>query len=368
LALSFFIPVFAHGAVVINEVAWMGTALSATDEWIELWNDGAEDVSLSGWKLVADDGAPSVALAGDIVAGGYYLLERTDDTTVQDIAADKIYTGDLGNGGETLRLFDAAGIAVDAVSGGTDWEAIGGYNETKDTPQRQGNGTWLTGVPTPRAANTAVASAPPPDGAVAGTSTSKTSAPRKRVVTGGYKQIVFGYAGEDITGVVGAAVRFEGYAVSDKNTRLSAATYRWSFGDGGHGKGKETTHAYEEPGTYTAVLRVFSEYQKWQDAITVTVLPVAVRIAGKEAGERGYIEVHNDMETELDLSGWKLSVLYARRNVRDTTFIIPEATLIAPKSSVRFPSRITRLSFSDEDTVVLQYPSGARIPDLSPEP
>lgn len=359
VALLFGIPGLAYGGIVINEIAWMGTAVSASDEWIELYNDGADDVSLSGWKMFADDGAPTVSLNGTIAAGGYYLLERTDDMSVPDVAADKIYTGDLGNAGETLKLLDASGAAVDTVTGGTDWVGVGGYNETKDTPQRQQDGTWLTGISTPKAQNTTIA-ATPPAGDVAGTSTSSGAKPRKRVVTGGYRQVVFGYAGEDATGVVGADVAFEGYAVSDKNTRLSAASYYWSFGDGGRDTGKEVTHAYEEPGTYTVTLRVYGEYQKWHDKIIATILPARVTIMGGKAGESGYIEVRNDGDTELDLGGWKLAVLAARTHSRERTFTVPEATLIAPHASVKFPSRITKLVFGDEDTVVLQYQSGVR--------
>lgn len=356
LALTFFIPFITNAAVVINEIAWMGTAVSATDEWIELHNDGVEDVSLSGWKLVADDGAPLISLSGTISAGGYYLLERTDDTTVPEIAADKIYTGDLGNAGETLTLFDDSGTVVDTVSGGTNWESVGGYNETKDTPQRQPDATWLTGVPTPKALNTTVASELPSSGQVAGASASTS---KKKPVTGGYKQVVFAYAGQDVRGVTGAALRFEGYAVSDKNTRLSVATYRWSFGDGAHAKGKEVTHSYEHQGTYTAVLKVTSEYQQWQDTITVNILDALVQVVAAESGERGYIELQNDMDEPLDLSNWKLAVRPARKRLREKVFTLPEATLLAPHTSVRFPARITSLVSSRDDIVILQYPSGA---------
>jgi hypothetical protein len=359
VALAFCIPAFAHGAVLINEIAWMGTAVSATDEWIELYNDGTEDVSLTGWKLTADDGSPSIALSGTISAGGYYLLERTDDTSVPDVTADQLYTGDLGNVGETLRLSDAGGVVIDVLAGGTDWQSIGGYNETKDTPQRQTGGAWLTGTPTPKAENTTVAIAQPA-GEVAGTSTSNTTAARKRTITGGYKQVVFGYAGEDLIGTVGITIPFEGFAVSDRNVLLPAARYRWSFGDGARKQGRQASHAYEEAGTYTVVLRVFDEGQQWQDKITATILPVAVTIAGVEPGDRGYIEVRNDNGMELDLSDWKLVVSSADGRSREETFTVPETTLIAPHTSVRFSSRITGLVVTEKDIVSLRYPSGAR--------
>jgi hypothetical protein len=106
--------------VLINEVAWAGTNdgtnASVNDEWIELYNHGSVDIDLTGWHLKATDGAPDIALSGIISAGGYFLLERTDDTTVSDIAADLIYSGSLEDGGEYLELFSSSGNVVDTAN------------------------------------------------------------------------------------------------------------------------------------------------------------------------------------------------------------------------------------------------------------
>ena len=52
LALFLISPLFSYAAsVFINEVAWMGTTASASDEWIELYNAGSTDVDISGWTL-----------------------------------------------------------------------------------------------------------------------------------------------------------------------------------------------------------------------------------------------------------------------------------------------------------------------------
>jgi len=101
--------------VVISEIAWMGTTTSSGDEWIELYNNTTLAVNLAGWSLRAVGGTPSITLTGTIPAGGYYLLERTDDTTVPGVAADQIYTGALGDGGEDLVLRDSAANVVDEV-------------------------------------------------------------------------------------------------------------------------------------------------------------------------------------------------------------------------------------------------------------
>ena len=111
-------------AVLISEVAWAGTAASAYDEWLELYNPGDTAIDLTGWRLTASDGSPDIALQGTIAAHGFFLLERTDDDTVSDIPADQIYTGNLSNGGEALTLYGPLGEVVDTANGdGGAWPA-----------------------------------------------------------------------------------------------------------------------------------------------------------------------------------------------------------------------------------------------------
>jgi hypothetical protein len=121
--------------VVINEIAWSGTAASSTDEWIELRNNSSVEINLKGWTLSWSDGEVIVYFgevkddtkeirSSVIPARGFYLLERTDDDTISDIKADLIYTGALRNGGETLVLKDPNGNVIDRANGnGGAWPA-----------------------------------------------------------------------------------------------------------------------------------------------------------------------------------------------------------------------------------------------------
>jgi hypothetical protein len=119
------IPTPAAQRVVINELAWMGTEASATDEWLELYNPGPDYADLTDWKvLIAGDNA--ISLSGGIAAGGYYLLERTDDNPVSDVAAD--YTGPFGryglsDSGEHLTLVGPDGTTVDDLDCSAGWFA-----------------------------------------------------------------------------------------------------------------------------------------------------------------------------------------------------------------------------------------------------
>lgn len=131
---------------MINEVAWAGALASSSDEWIELLNTTDENIDLSGW-LLTDGGDLQLHLQGTIAPNSFFLLERTDDTTIADISADQIYSGNLRNDGETLRLFDPSGLTIDSANilGGS-WPA--GDSGSRSSMERRGGedqfGNWVT--------------------------------------------------------------------------------------------------------------------------------------------------------------------------------------------------------------------------------
>ena len=61
-----------------------------------------------------------MSLFRTIPASGYYLLERTNDNTISNIAADKIYVGALANSGENLIL-SYASSTIDQVPHCSNW-------------------------------------------------------------------------------------------------------------------------------------------------------------------------------------------------------------------------------------------------------
>lgn len=112
------------GDVIISEVAWMGTAASTSDEWIELYNTRASSINLAGWRLVNSSGSVDIVLSGTIPANGFFLLERAHDLTVSDVAADQIYTGALADTNDNLTLSKPDGTISDtANSNGGAWPA-----------------------------------------------------------------------------------------------------------------------------------------------------------------------------------------------------------------------------------------------------
>jgi len=118
------------------------TASLANDEWLELYNPSSVSVDVSGWRLRSlTDNSPDITIAtASIDSCGFFLLERTDDTTVSDILADQIYKGNLkdrdddGKGGETLELRDNNDNLVDLVPASGSWFA--GLKEGRYTMER----------------------------------------------------------------------------------------------------------------------------------------------------------------------------------------------------------------------------------------
>lgn len=145
-------PTPAPPSVVINEVAWAGTAASYTHEWMELYNNTAAPVNLTGWRLLSTDASLDIALSGTIGANDYFLILRYA-TAISDIPPDLVagFGSGLGNTGEYLQLKNAADEVIDELDCSGGW--WGGDNTSKATMERKnpaalGNnianwGTWL---------------------------------------------------------------------------------------------------------------------------------------------------------------------------------------------------------------------------------
>jgi len=112
--------------VVINEIAWMGTATSSWDEWLEFYNNTDQDINMEGWTLKITDReiliSSSTATTTTIPAKSFYFLERDEKAT--NIPADLVYGGQrMSNDGEKLELRDNSNVLIDLVDCSAGWFA-----------------------------------------------------------------------------------------------------------------------------------------------------------------------------------------------------------------------------------------------------
>ncbi|KKU57181.1 MAG: hypothetical protein UX81_C0043G0001, partial [Parcubacteria group bacterium GW2011_GWA2_47_12] len=105
-----------------------------------MYNKTGNSISLSGWTLHAEDGAPYIQLSGSISQNSYYLIERKNtgetnegvESPIADITAD-IWTSfgtGLEDGGEHLYLSYFSGTATTTIDelnfNCTFWCSLGG--------------------------------------------------------------------------------------------------------------------------------------------------------------------------------------------------------------------------------------------------
>ena len=117
-----------------------------------MYNPTSGPINLSGWSLRALDGTPNISLANiTLTSGQFYLLERSADTVVSDVTANQIFTGDIGNSGEVLQLYNSSGVCVDtANSNGGEWPAgtssPGFYSMERRGVVSDSDTAWFTNV------------------------------------------------------------------------------------------------------------------------------------------------------------------------------------------------------------------------------
>lgn len=106
--------------LVINELSAKNVSIAMDeagdyDDWIELYNNTDEAISLSGYSLSDDPGQPDKWTFPNIeIAAGDYLIVWADDDSLID---DDLHANfKLSAGGETLTLYNAGGDVVDLVA------------------------------------------------------------------------------------------------------------------------------------------------------------------------------------------------------------------------------------------------------------
>ena len=112
----------ADSVVVFNEIMYHPLASEATMEWVELHNQMAVDVDLSGWSI---GGGVDFAFAeGTVIPGGGYLVVAASPAALASATGLTNvfgpFTGRLSNDGEKLELRNRNNRLMDSVTYGVD--------------------------------------------------------------------------------------------------------------------------------------------------------------------------------------------------------------------------------------------------------
>jgi hypothetical protein len=288
-------PESVHSAtreVIFNEIAWMGSPLSSTAEWMEIKNISAAAVSLSGWELLNAAGKIKISFTsndGALAPGGLLLLSRGTTTPAGAIGATKAYSGDLVNTGDTLALMDPQCDVSDYLDASGGWPA--GNNTTKATLERDADGIgWHTSAQpggTPGAENSA--------GPVATTlASTPTSQPQNSAPVENTMEDTSLSSDSDVatsTSVIVSSSSIDVDATTQSTTTTSADN-----GSNGDNGASNSNGADNSTSTATATPAAPASSH---------IIIAAVQIAGASSNN-DLVKFYNPTAAAIDMSGWKL--------------------------------------------------------------
>ncbi|MFA5107709.1 MAG: lamin tail domain-containing protein [Patescibacteria group bacterium] len=373
--------------VVINELMWMGSSLSASDEWLELRNLSDQPIDLSGWRLTKLSNGQDVTMltipSGKTIApSGFFLISNYSAESAQstlNIQPDIVDTAvALANTSLRIKLYSGTGELIDTADDGTGQPLAGDYSSGTVWKSMERNDLYEDGA-LPTAWHTATESVNFDVGALTdGTPLLKNSVPNQPPVA---------VAGPDQTVAVNETVNFDGSASSDPDG--DELHFRWDFDNGDADTEITTTSVYTEPGDYVVSLTVADDELEDTDTLTITVEDPAptpdddvdetieysddIRInellPNPEGGdlETEFIELKNTGAADVDLSGWKIAD--TSRSYTIHTEDLPTAIINAGGFFV-LPRNISRLALNNAspETVRLSQPDNAILDEVTYDP
>ncbi len=356
-----FLPAISFASIEITEIMYDLEGSDSKREWVEIYNSGAEQVDLTGWKLYENETNHKLTEQGStILPVGRYAIIADDVSSFlsehpdfSGVLFDSAFS--LKNSGETLILRNENLEDIDIVVYDTEIGADGDGNSLQKV-----SGLWLAGSPTPGKANIDSGQNSQEDNKDdENNQDNNHQEENQNSFSGGALSFpvepqIFAFAGSDRNVVVGADTLFSGKALGLEKEPLTNARYMWNFGDGETKEGKSVFYNYKYPGTYSVILSVSSGEYSAVDKMKVIAEPANVIVSDIEYGQNGFIEIFNRSNKELDISFWQIKAGVNK-------FIIPEYTRIFANTKVKFSTQITKLVLSDNDIVRLHYPNGVEV-------
>lgn len=370
--------------VIINELLWMGSSVSAFDEWIELRNMTDQEVDLAGWYLTRKlDGQETLMLTvpeGEVLEPhGFFMIANYSAASPNSSLANEPDLVDtavsLVNTQLQIKLYSAAGGLEDVADDGSGKPLAGEYVSGEKWASMERNDTVSDGTQAGSWHSAGVS-----DGFKTGT---EFGTPDQ--INSNSPPVAD--AGEDFSITAGEIAQFDGSESFDPDG--DALSFAWDFGDGATGVGPTPTHVFEQAGDFTTTLTVSDGSLTTVDSIVVTVRPRPVfaeetkplydpfqqhpvdqpgaampkarlrltELLPNPAGldkEGEFIEIYNAETKAVSLVGWQLEV-----GSRKYTF---PAVTIAAQDHLALGYQTTRLVLANAGaTVALKNPDGRAV-------
>lgn len=367
LSILFFSFQKVHAGVIINEVQ-----LSPTEErFIELYNEDAEGVDLSGWYMQRKTATGSSF--GSLVskpnfegktigARSYFVISRSSFPN-SDIVLSALTLTESN----TIQIKKSEEEVIDKIGWGDSAECGGPCPENPPEGKsiQKIGGNWVVEAPTRGSVNSVAASPSSSSSSDASSVSNGGSAETSTKPAENYK-IKTKITAKNIS-FAGLPLTFKASASGYNGENLIYGKFFVNFGDGDSKEikvydGENFSHTYFYPGDYIVSLEYFlNSYGTIPDAshqIAIKIVKPDIIISAVGDEKDFFVELTNNTDYEADISNWILSCAA-------TSFTFPRNTVIGSKKKMTISSSLTNFSFGDKETLKLMTPQWKIIHDFT---
>lgn len=305
-------------SISINEILSNPIGNETEGEFIELYNESKDAVSLDGFTLRdASKSGLYTFPTGTTISGKEYLLLRRSISKLS-----------LNNTNETLSLFDISGTLIDSAR----------YEKSKEgvSQNRVGN-TLRGGTPTPGQPN----------------QLNTLPETKERVPKKGYR---------------GIAVAFDAHGKDADGGKLK---YTWDFGDDHKSYKEKTTHKYTENGTYIVTLTTTDGSDDVTETFPikiesfpkpeVRITALAPNPSGRDS-DAEWLLIENRDKKVVDLKGYGIATGWKKL----VNHPVRESLVIAPKSEAKLTREFSLFTLPNQKgKIELRAPDGTVLQDIT---
>jgi len=347
--------------IKITEIMYSPSGPDAGHEWVEVHNRSNQDIRLTDWSLRENEVDHHISAEDNqtLPAGARAVI--ADDPERIRGAYPKITspvfdsTFSLNNSGEIIALINPDGKNVDTLQYDPDVGADGNGNSLQLS-----DGRWIEAEPTPQAANADQEAVDDSDDTNTNSNSDTDTAsqvlqPRPEQPESATRedrseqtQTISVDAGSNMHAIAGTQIHLQGIATTTSGEREDAEVF-WSLGNGDRKQSADVFYTYNHPGSYVATLVYRSDEHNKTDQITVDIVSPDIHIADRKTGSDGYIKIANDLQRDVNLSGWHV-------RAKGDTDTLPDYTIVRANTSLMLDNKATGMS--DGESVELLYPDG----------
>ena len=365
------IPLITNAQIIINEIQYNPDGPDGGYEWLELYNNSENPISIKGFTLRESDKNHRItqideSLGWSIPNGGYAILADNPTKFLEKhpgypgLVFDSSFT--LVNTGELLELLDTEGELLFGITYKPEW---GGDGDGSTLGIE--NGAWKATNTSPGRPNTSFVEESQEEEVSEESSDSPTNTPSEASETKSFSPVVnipAAYirladpdykektikadAGPDRTVLSGVPFIFSGTGYGLAGGILEESSYYWNFGDGIRQEGNEVLHAYTGPGTYTGTLKIVSGKYSHTDHFLVTVVPPNISLTG--SFEDQTIIIKNHSPHTIEVSNFIL-------DHQNSSFTFPEESFISASSQIILNANSLELPLSDSEYLYFRAPN-----------